>query len=172
MHHFDVNTGFCESVTHDECAAIAKKRNIKMIEIRNPNLYLFPKGCYHKQTNDRIYFNIQNSKKECTWKRICICKKGIIITWSERMPLIAVRGSHPMPNTNHLISRKSTLSWIWFWEHDVSLKTGKPKYFVSDWTFASHARNRDHNNSQSFLFPSISAFWYLVTWIQQLTLVA
>jgi len=70
----DVKTGFCTSVTEEECAAIAKARNVKMIEIRNPNLYLFPRGCYHKRTNDRIYYNVVKSKKECTWKRICICK--------------------------------------------------------------------------------------------------
>ena len=76
MQHVDAKAGFCESVTEKECAAIAKSRNVKMIEIRNPNLYLFPRGCYYKSTNHRIYFNVKNSKKECTWKRICICKKG------------------------------------------------------------------------------------------------
>jgi len=75
--HVDVETGFCTSVTEAECAAIANTLNVKLIEIRNPNLYLFPRGCYHKQTNDKIYFNLVKSKKECSWKRICICKNVI-----------------------------------------------------------------------------------------------
>jgi hypothetical protein len=73
--HVESNTGFCTSVTEDECKAIAKARNVRFYEIQNRNLYLFPKGCYYKSTNHRIYFNVMNSKKECNWKRVCICKQ-------------------------------------------------------------------------------------------------
>ena len=64
--HHDVNDGFCTSVTRKECEAIARNRNVRLVEIRNPNKLLFPRGCYHKTTNNKIYYNVVKSTKPCS----------------------------------------------------------------------------------------------------------
>merc|ERR1719495_2145251 len=83
----EADKGFCTSVTRTECEAIAKARNVRLVEIRNPNVYLFPAGCYQKN-NNRMYFNIQHSKKQCSWRRRCICKK-------EKLPVPATKPAKP-----------------------------------------------------------------------------
>jgi hypothetical protein len=64
----------CGTVTKPECMAIAKARGIRTRPIINPRYHNFPRGCYHRQDNNTIYFNEKPSRYQCTARRVCICK--------------------------------------------------------------------------------------------------
>jgi len=75
--YLNVNKRRCESVTKRECTKIAKSHGIPLREIINPNFNRFPPGCYHKTTSNVVYYNDKPSTKECTTKRVCICKPNL-----------------------------------------------------------------------------------------------
>merc|ERR1711962_1840309 len=74
--YLNVNRGRCARVTQDDCTKIARSHRLPLRQIKNPNYNLFPPGCYHKTTSDVVYFNSKPSTKECTSRRVCICKTG------------------------------------------------------------------------------------------------